>query len=255
MPNKLKEKLRDGSVSYGIWLEWNNPDIVEFCGYLGFDYVMIEAEHAPLDRSTATELLRAADLVGLVPLVRVPANDPAVILGYLEIGVKGIYVPHVNTADEAERIVRAVKFPPEGRRGGGAWRAVQYGLTDSPEEYFPRANQETMVIALVEETEGIKNLDAILAVDGVDVVGIGDGDLSLSMGYIGQRGDPDVRRVVDDAESRIAASGKALDAVVTNIDEARVAVDRGCTMISLKVSLALAGTFRQFLAEMSAVRA
>jgi 4-hydroxy-2-oxoheptanedioate aldolase len=250
MPNKLKEKLRNRTVSYGIWLEWKDPDIIEFCGYLGFDYVMIEAEHAPLDRSTATELMRAADLVGMVPIVRVPANDPAVILGYLEIGTKGIYVPHVNTREDAERIVRSVKFPPEGRRGGGSWRAVQYGLKDSPEQFFRRANEETMVIALVEETEGIKNLDAILDVDGVDVVGIGDGDLSLSMGYVGQRGHPDVRRIVDEAESKIAASSKALDAVIGDIDEARAARGRGCTMISLKVSNALEGTFRRFLAEM-----
>jgi 4-hydroxy-2-oxoheptanedioate aldolase len=247
MANKVKELLRQGDVSYGIWLEWKDPDVLETCGYLGFDYVMIEAEHAPLDRSTATELMRAADLVGMVPIVRVPSKDPAVILGYLEIGAKGIYVPHVNTADDARQIVRAVKFPPDGQRGGGAWRAVQYGLTESPPDYLRRANEETMVIALVEEVEGVQNLDAILNVDGVDVVGIGDGDLSLSMGFIGERAHPDVRRVVDDAETRIAASSKVLDAVVTDTADARAAVERGCRMISLKISLSLVGMLRDYL--------
>jgi 4-hydroxy-2-oxoheptanedioate aldolase len=249
---RLKEKLRNGGVAYGIWMELRDPDIVEMAGHLGFEYVVIEAEHSPLDRSTATELVRAADLAGLVPIIRVPANDPAIILGYLEIGIKGIYVPHVNTREEAERIVSAVKFPPEGHRGAGAWRAVQYGLLDTSKEFIPRANEETLAIALVEEARGIANLDDILDVDGIDAISIGDGDLSLTMDHIGDRGHPEVRKVVDDAESRIAASNKALEATIFNTSGARKAVALGGgTMVSLKVTLVLVDAFRQFLSEMN----
>lgn len=249
MRNQVKDKLRRGEVCYGAWLDWADATVIEMAGLIGFEYAMLDAEHGPLDPPRALDLIRAAEGVGMVPIVRVPRNDPSLILAYLEIGAKGIYVPHVNTRQDAESIVAAVKYAPEGRRGAGSMRAVQYALVDSPSEYVQRANDETMVIALIEETEGITNLDGILDVSGVDVVGIGDGDLSHSMGHPGERGHPDVRRVVDDAEARIARSEKALDAVVSDAEEARAAIERGCTMISLSVRRSVAANLRAFLAE------
>lgn len=247
MPNKLKEMFRQKQVAYGVWIEFLDPDLIEVAGYCGFDYAMIDGEHTALDRSNCTELIRACDAVGIVPIVRVADNDPHIMLGYLEMGAKGIYVPHVNTGAEAAQIVDSVKYAPEGHRGAGSMRGVQYGLTAEPQDSFKRANEEIMTIALVEELQGIEALDDILAVDGIDVVGIGDGDLSHTMGHVGDKGHPDVRRVVLDAEARIAASAKVFDAVVTDVDAAKEAVDRGCLMVSVAVRGMLTEAFRGFL--------
>lgn len=253
MANEVKDKLSRGEISYGAWLDWAaEPGFVELLGWVGFEYVMLDAEHGPIYPTNAGGLIRAAEVAGAIPIVRVPHNDPATLLAYLELGAKGIYVPHVNTREDAERIVSAVKYAPEGRRGAGSQRAVQYALFDPPDEYIKRANAETMTIALIEETEGIENLSGILDVPGLDVVGIGDGDLSHSMGYPGKRSDPEVRRVVDDAEGRIAASEKALDAVVSDAQEAKGAVERGCTMISLSVRRFVGTNLRAFLADTTA---
>jgi len=249
MPNKVKDMLAAGQVVYGVWLEWLEPDLVEFLGYLGFDYVMIDGEHTALDRVNATELIRACDVVDMVPIVRVRENRPSEILGYLEQGARGIYVPHVNTAAEARAIVDAVKYAPDGHRGAGSARGVRFGLTMSGPDYLRTANQETMVIALIEEARGIENLDEIIEVPGIDVFGIGDGDLSHTMGHPGDRGHADVRRVVDDAESRIARAGKVFDAVVTDVEGARDAVRKGSLMVSVALRNTVADALKSFLTD------
>lgn len=242
--NPVKKKITEGEVAYGFYLHWPCPDIVEFAGHLGFEWVFIDAEHGPIGPRECTELIRACNVVGLVPIVRVPENNQATILGYLETGAMGIIAPHVNTAADAQALVDAVRYSPMGKRGAGSGtRAANFGVTQTASEYFRRANEVTIVSALVEEEAGVRNLDEILAVEGVDVVGIGAGDLAMSMG------NPDVRKMVDDAEARIAASGKVLDAVVRDAAGARQAVARGARLVAVGIPALLGSAGQSFLAQ------
>jgi 2-keto-3-deoxy-L-rhamnonate aldolase RhmA len=248
--NRVKQKLGNREVAYGVWLSWLNPELVEFYGHLGFDYVVIDGEHLALDRASCLALLRACELTRMTTIVRVPENRPSIILGYLDIGVQGIYVPHVTSDDDARAIVDAVKYSPEGNRGAAIARSA-FGKPTSPADYFRQANEDTMIVALVEDVEGIRNLDAILSVEGIDVVGVGDNDLSHSMGYTGAKAHPDVRKVVDEAEARIR-SVRVLDAVVSSASEAQAAARLGALMVSLSDGLAVDREFRQYLDDVRA---
>jgi 4-hydroxy-2-oxoheptanedioate aldolase len=221
--NPVREKLTAGRPAYGFYTGFACPDLMEFCGHLKFEWCWLDAEHAALSPDTAVHMVRACETADVVPMVRVAANDPHHILGYLEIGMMGIMVPHVNTADDARRMVDAVRYVPSGRRGAGSsTRAANYGLTQTAPEYFSQANREVLAIALIEEKTGFDNLSEILAVDGVDVVAFGPGDLAMSMGLPGQVGHRDVQSIVRKAEQQVVASGKALDALVANAEEACV---------------------------------
>ena len=231
--NKLKLKLQRGEAASGVWLTFMDPNLIEFYGYLGFDYVIIDAEHQAVDKANCLELVRACDLVGLTSIVRPDNKAPWTILGFLDLGAQGIYAPHVRTALDAQAVVEAVKYAPLGSRSMNYPRPMKYGITDSPREMYEQANDDTMVIVLVEEPEGIQNLDEIIRVPGVDVVGIGDGDLSHAMGFVGDKGNPELRRIVEAAEARVVAGGKAVDAVVADVTGAQEAMKQGATMISL----------------------
>ncbi|MCA9880431.1 MAG: hypothetical protein KC442_21700, partial [Thermomicrobiales bacterium] len=172
--NHLKEKIRRGEPANGVLVSWPCPEMVEFFGYLGFDYVFIDAEHGAIGRESCAALVLASHAAGITPLVRVPENNPATILGYLETGAHGVVVPHVSSAAEAEAVVRAVKYSPLGRRSGSsASRLTGYGALGTTREYFAWANDEILVYVEIEDREGIENLDDILAVPGVDIVGLG----------------------------------------------------------------------------------
>ena len=247
--NRFKESISAGRPVFGFYLHFPCPELVEFMGLAGFDYVFIDAEHFAFGLETTQALVRAAQLTGMTPIARVPKNDPELILGYLETGVQGIIVPHTNTADEARAAVQAVKYHPLGHRGAGSTsRAADYGLTQTAPEYFEEANRQTLVIALVEEKAGIENLHEIVTVEGVDAVSIGSGDLAMSLGYPGQANHPQVRPLVEQAKAQIKASGKALGGTVANAEAAQEALAGGALYITLSLGVLMGQTVRGFLA-------
>jgi 4-hydroxy-2-oxoheptanedioate aldolase len=250
MSSKMMDKIRAGKVSFGIWVEWFEPDLIEVCGYVGFDYAVIDGEHTPLDHRLASEMIRACNVVGMVPIVRIPEINRSTILRYLELGAVGIYVPHVNTAEEARTVVDAVKYAPVGHRGAGSMRAVQFGLTRPLAEMYRAANEETLTILLIEEVAGVRNLDEIMSVDGVDVLAIGSGDLSHSMGLPGEKTHPDVRKAVVDAEAKISGAGRVFESTVSTKADAQDAIDRGSLMVSLSIRPMVAQASRQFIADL-----
>lgn len=251
--NRVKAKLHSGEPTFGVWLDDPQPNRIEFYGHLGFEFVIFDSEHEPIGPERCLDLVRACDAVGLVSIVRPRDHEPSTILSFLETGVMGVYVPHVDTAAQARAIVSAVKYAPDGRRGaGGGTRAANYGLTQSPKEYFSFANRETLVVLLVEDIVGIHNLDDILAVDGVDAVCIGPGDLSHSMGHVGERDHPDVMRTVRDAEAKIAASGHAYDCEPKSAADARDGIDRGARLIPFFEGPMIASLFRETLSGVKA---
>jgi 4-hydroxy-2-oxoheptanedioate aldolase len=253
--NTLKERLAQGHAIVGPLLSFNSGELVEFFGHLGFDFVLIDAEHNLVSPETCQDLVRAAETAGITPLVRVPRNDQTAILPYLETGVLGALVPHVQNKALAEQAVRAVKYPPRGNRSAaGSSRPANYGLTQQPAAYFEQANQETMVLALVEEAEGFRNLEEIGAVDGLDILFFGDGDLAMDMGFPGQREHPQVRHVVNDARTRGLASGFVLGAPAASGPAAAQLIGEGFRFILVPALSLVAQAGRQFLEAVAAAR-
>ena len=232
-PNPIKEKLQSNRPSVGATLAWPSPQLVEFCGLAGFEWVLIDAEHGPIDVRICEEMVRAAENVGIVPIVRVPFKDRITIMGYLQIGVIGIAVPHVNSRQDAESVVQAVKYAPVGSRYAdtGA-RAADYGLLKSNSELYAEANQETMIIVWVEEAQALGNLDEILKVEGIDAVNIGPSDLAISMGHPGKPDHPEVQRAIAAAREKILKSGKTLVGETRNAEPLPDLLRLGARLIS-----------------------
>lgn len=250
MENKLKRMLQAKEPAIGFWLNFPSPDLAEFIGLVGFDFIVIDTEHYFFGAETILNIVRAAKMSDCTPILRVSKNDQALILGYLEAGVEGIIVPHVNSQAGAEAAVRAVKYPPQGSRSvNSITRATKYGLAQSPGEFHEKANRESLVIVMVEEPEAIENLPDILRVEGIDSVFIGPEDLSASMGYIGNPGHPEVQAAIKEIETQIRASGKALGRLGSTSRAAIQAFEEGALYFALFSSVFLGQTFKTFLAE------
>jgi 4-hydroxy-2-oxoheptanedioate aldolase len=249
-PNRLKQRLAAGETVIGVLLSFNSPELVELCGALGLDYVLIDGEHGLAGPETCQHLVRAADAAGISTLVRVPRNEPTTILAYLETGVQGVMVPHVRTAEDAQAAVRAVKYPPAGARSAGASsRAAGFGVAQAAPDYFRTANKETMVIALVEEMAGFRNLEAIGATPGVDLLYFGDGDLAADMGFPGQRDHPAVRALMADALHHGLSAGLALGGPAGNAAAARQRIASGMRFVCVPLVNLVADAGRALLAE------
>lgn len=194
--NQIKPVLAAGGAVYGTFAVLGEPALVEMIGYAGLDYVIIDTEHSGNTIEQVGNLIRAAEIANITPIVRVTANSPELILRALDMGAGGILAPQVNTAGQAKAAVRAARYAPLGERGiAGVVRAARYGFVPM-QEYISGANRETLVITQVEHIESVTNLDEILAVDGIDGVFIGPTDLSQSMGCTGQFDNPELRRVI-----------------------------------------------------------
>lgn len=247
--NKAKAKLQAGEPILGIFVGFPSPTIVELCGIAGFDFVVIDAEHGPMNPQSCEDMVRAADATGITPIIRVAQNVPQVILRYLDIGALGIHMPIVNTRAEAERLVQAVKYPPQGRRGLASVRAASYGLVEPLADYVVEANKQTLVVSHVENVEAVNNLDELTTVEGIDVFFIGPTDLSQSLGYPGKTQDPAVRAVIAQARQRIQAAGRIAGLMTTDPAAARRATEEGFRYVTVNATGLFGRAARTFLAE------
>ena len=207
--NTLKQKLEAGKAVFGVMLTFPSPQVVEMLGGLGFDWILIDNEHGTVTIENSEDLIRAAELSGVAPIVRPVSNKPEIIAPFMDRGAWGVQVPHVNTADEARAAVDAVKYHPFGHRGmfSGS-RPADYGLSGSTADYVEDANRNTLVCLMLEEVEAIENLESMVEVEGVDVFFIGSGDLSQSMGYPGQQTHPEVQALMAKGVSIIREAGQ-----------------------------------------------
>ena len=207
--NTLKQKLKEGKPAFGVMITFPSPPVVEILGYLGFDWLLIDNEHGSVTVDTSEEMIRAAELTGIAPIVRPVINRPEAIAPFLDRGAWGVQVPHVNTREEAEAAVAACKYFPDGQRGSfSRGRPAEYGLSGATtQEYFASANANTLVCLMLEEVEAIENIGEIVKVKGVDVLFIGSGDLSQSMGHPGQQAHPEVLAVMEKGVKRIREAG------------------------------------------------
>jgi len=228
--NTAKQKMKAGGKTVGAWCQICSPYTAEIMAREGFDFLAIDLEHAPTDTAILLELVRAMDGTGVQPFVRAPWNDFVAIKKILDTGVSGVVVPYVNTKEEAEAVVKACKYPPEGIRGmSGSPRAAGYGR--SPMEYLKRANAEIMVITQVETATAVENIDAILTVDDLDGVFIGPMDLATSMGHFGDATQPKVQAAIATVEQKTLAAGKVLGTVAGTWEQAKAKYDKGYQMI------------------------
>jgi 2-keto-3-deoxy-L-rhamnonate aldolase RhmA len=174
-----------------------DPQIVEIIGLAGFDAAFIDMEHTSFDLRDIQLMVMAAERVGVTPIVRTPGFDPAFILRLLDMGVQGVQVPHVSSADTAREAVKAVRYPPQGERGmAAASRAADFGrirLLD----HMAASNKEITLACMIEDTEAMENIDAIAAVEGVDLLAVGPSDLSRSLGVSGHPDHPRLVAAID----------------------------------------------------------
>ena len=227
-PNRVKQRLAAGQVAT-ILAGTNDPDLIDQLGPIGAEGVWLEGEHGGVDWADIGNLTRACDLWGMTSVVRVMDNDYATIYRTLDRGAQGIVVPHVNTRAEALAVVEAGKFAPLGKRGRFTSRQG-FGVDD----YLKAANDQSLLIVLIEDIVAVRNLDEILTVDHLDVFFVAPSDLATSMGHIGEMGHPEVQRTIDAAITRIVQAGRTAGTLVTVANAERYA-SRGvrCIMASV----------------------
>lgn len=203
--NRFKQGLREGRQLVGLWSSLSSAAATEILADSGFDWILIDSEHAPNEVPMVADQLRAASLGRATPVVRPPWNDPVNLKRLLDVGVQTLLVPFVQSPEEAARAVAATRYPPRGIRGvASVHRANRYGRIP---DYFARANDEMCVLVQLETRAAVDALEGIAAVDGVDGVFIGPSDLAASLGHLGNNSHPDVRRMIEDACRRAGAVG------------------------------------------------
>jgi 2-dehydro-3-deoxyglucarate aldolase/4-hydroxy-2-oxoheptanedioate aldolase len=214
--------------------EARNINIAEILEIAGFDYFVVDMEHAFYDMSDLTHLLQFARKIDITSVVRIPRLDYAYVAKTLDMGAEGIWVPHLDTAEEARELVSFGKYPPEGRRGAAipVFRQKERQEFKAAADYFRAVNEETLLIAQIESREAIGNVEAITAVPGIDVAMMGTQDLSLDMGFPGQGQNPEMRAAVQKVVDACKKNGKASGNHIPGIDDLRYWIGQGMRMIT-----------------------
>lgn len=203
--NRILEKIRQGKPVYYSSLLSGSADLAEMMGYCGIDYVRIDMEHHPLDISVLKDCIRAVQLSGAVPIVRVPDHQEGTILRVLEAGAMGIQAAHIDTAEEAAQVVEMVKFPPLGKRGfSGGSRAGGFGVMPV-RDYLRNARENILVIAQIESKKGVENIEEIVK-SGIDIITQGPSDLSVDMGFEGRK-TPELEQAISHVHETCKAAG------------------------------------------------
>ncbi len=205
--NTFKRALASGETQYGLWLGLPDNSAAEICAGAGFDWLLVDGEHAPFDLQRIMAHLQALAAYPVAPIVRPVTGDPVLLKQLLDIGAQTLLVPMVDTAEQAQALVQAVRYPPDGIRGLGTSLARAARWNQVP-DYLQKANEEICLIVQVETAKAMENLPQILAVEGVDGVFIGPSDLSASMGHLGDAGHPEVVAAIGKALQAIQAAGK-----------------------------------------------
>lgn len=235
--NPFKRALADGQPSFGCWLSLADAGAAEIVGAAGFDWVLIDGEHAPNDIRSIRAQLSALGGSGSHTMVRVPVGETWLIKQVLDVGAQTVMVPMVESAEQARELVRACTYPPTGTRGVGAAaaRATRFGATG---DYVATADAQICLLLQVESRAGIAALDDILAVEGVDGVFIGPADLATDMGFRGDMDAPEVQETIRDALGRIAAAGKA-PGIMSLGDRTPAYLDAGAQFIAVAIDVVL----------------
>jgi len=237
----LKQKLRDRQLTIGSWLSIANPAVAEIMAKVGFEWLAIDMEHSALSADQCQELIRVIDLCGAVPLVRVGANDSLLIKRAMDAGAHGVIVPMVNSKLDAEKAVSAVKYPPEGNRGVGLFRAQGYGASFN--EYKEWLRDESMVIVQIEHIKGVNSLEEIMEVEGIDVIIVGPYDLSGSLGVPGNFDDKKMLAALEKIQNSVPKKDVSLGyhIVFPSLEAVEKKINQGYSFIAYGVDFIFLG--------------
>jgi len=241
MINPIKKALKEGKVTIGSWITIGHPIVAEIMAQAGFDWLTIDMEHSAITIEKTQELIQIIQLSGVAPLVRVSENNPTIIKRVLDAGAYGVIVPMVNSAKDAEKAVKAVKYPPVGSRGVGLARAQGYGFDF--DEYAATINEESIVIVQIEHIDAVNSLDSILSVKGVDGCIIGPYDLSGSLGVPGNFQHPQVLAALKSVEETCKKKRVALGMHIMQPDYKLVwgQISKGYTFLAFSLDILFLG--------------
>tara|TARA_Y100001970_G_scaffold61075_1_gene77936 strand:- start:46524 stop:47237 length:714 start_codon:yes stop_codon:yes gene_type:complete len=221
----------------GTWITLAHPAIAEIFSNAGFDWLTIDMEHSVIDLFDAENLIRTANLLGSIPLVRLPSNDEVIIKRILDAGSAGIIIPQINSEDELVRAIKATKYAPDGIRGAGLARAQSYG--EDFDGYKSIVDNDMLIIAQIEDKKALKNLDSILSVPQLDAIIIGPYDLSASMGKAGQLDDKEVAEAIDKIVQKSIDQGVScgIHIIEPNTDELNSRIKEGFNFIAYSLDI------------------
>ena len=232
--NLFKQRLQSGEAQIGLWLGLADPYCAELAANAGFDWLLIDGEHAPNDLRGLLGQLQAVAPYASQPVIRPVIGDTALIKQLLDIGAQTLLVPMVESAEQARQLVRAMRYPPSGVRGVGSALARASRWNSIP-GYLDKADEQMCLLVQIENLEGLARLDEIVAVEGVDGVFIGPADLSAAMGHRGNPGHPDVQAAIEDAIVRIGKAGKAAGILSADQTLARRYLELGAKFVAVGV--------------------
>ncbi|QTF10108.1 2-keto-3-deoxy-L-rhamnonate aldolase [Brenneria izadpanahii] len=236
--NPFKAGLARGDTQIGLWLSSTSSYLAEIAATSGYDWLLVDGEHAPNTVQDLYHQLQAIAPYRSHPVIRPIEGQRALIKQILDIGARTLLVPMIDTADQARELVAATRYPPEGARGVGASvaRAARWGRVDN---YMARANEDLCLLIQAESKTAIDNLDALLEVDGIDGIFIGPADLSASLGYPDNAAHPEVQRMIEQSIKRIRHAGKAAGFLAVNTEMAEKAISWGANFIAVGVDTML----------------
>ena len=238
--NTFKRALAEGRPQFGLWAALADPYVAEVLATAGFDWLLIDNEHAPNDLRSTLGQLQAMAPYATHPIVRPMRSDTALIKRLLDIGAQTLLVPMIDTAAQAAEVVAATRYPPHGVRGVGSALARASRWNHVP-DYLATAASELCVLVQVETVTGMANLEEIVNVDGVDGVFFGPSDLSASMGLLGKAGDPKVRDAVLGGIRTVCAAHKAAGVLTTDRTLARAYLDAGALFVAVGTDIGILG--------------
>jgi len=234
--NKLKKTLSEGRVAVGTAIYSNSPAVVEVAGYAGLDFIRIDNEHSWRRDESMENMMRAATIAGITPIIRIEKGDPYLVRKALEVGAEGIVIPDIDTKEEVEQVIDAAKFPPRGSRGKGRhcfsarWGAIPDDI------WVDWSDNEIMIGVMIETDKAVENLDSIMSTDGLDYVLFGPSDYSMSIGLRGtQKNNPKVQAAIRKTLDAAAKYGKPVAIGVGQPweEQADKYIQMGCKMIEI----------------------
>jgi 4-hydroxy-2-oxoheptanedioate aldolase len=228
--NTFKKALANGEVQLGLWSSLCSPITAEIIAGAGFDWILFDTEHSPIEVASVLPLLQAATGGTASHAVRPAWNDRVLIKKVLDIGAQTILIPFVQTADEAAEAVKSCRYPPDGLRGvAGSTRASRYGRT---KDYLHKAQDEICILVQVETGSALEQLDAIANIDGIDGVFIGPSDLSASLGHLGNPAHEDVQKEIEAASKIIRDADKAPGILAGNAEDSKRYISWGFQFVA-----------------------
>lgn len=233
--NALKEKLKAGGIALGGWCEVASPTVANIMANTGLDFLIIDQEHGACTYETAETMCRAAEAENCTAIVRVTENREPVVLRALELGSRAILIPHVESVAEAQQAVRSSFYHPKGNRGLGPYTRNHNYTHDGLEKSVLTVNESTFVGILIEGNEGVRNIEAIAAVPGLDLIYLGVYDISQAVGLPGQLRHPTVLDALKKSAERLRSRGIAAGSYAPDLEYARLLIEQGYQFIAYSV--------------------